>query len=563
LHARSITFYLIFHKILDIALPVRYKKKRARLMYTFLLVDDEQPVRHGFHNKIDWKSHGFELLEPCENGRDAIAMIEKIHPDVVMTDIYMPHMNGLAVAAHAATHHPDIITVILSGYDEFEYAQKAIRTKAFDYVLKPVTPRELKTLLAKIRAKLDTDRRCREDESALKLKAEKGEKLLRMRNIVNLISGAHIAVEEMDFRRFFGFSPRGLACAAVVAEEDQSGSLNSAASGQRGNSAGSLADALAAATSLRRVLPFSPGEDREAVLIFETDTQSCDRAADLIAERVAEIRRATVGVGRAYESWLDASRTYQEAVAALSYRLIIMPGKALRYSQAKEDDPASLAELKARRDKLCRATVSGQAIEDTLEDFYSLMRAMDLSPQRIRHEIGSLFASILDAFGTLGVSSLAVSADLCLDYYSTVERLKTMEETRCLLVRLCSYSAKVVDLRNLHVPEWKVLDIKDHVARHYQQSLSVQKVAESLHISASYLSKLAKRYLHASFVDYLTDYRLERARDLLGTTSLMTYEIAEKVGYPDARYFSSIFKKRLSMTPSEYRNECRRCKPGA
>jgi two-component system response regulator YesN len=186
-------------------------------MYTFLLVDDEQPVRYGFQNKIDWKSHGFELLEPCENGRDAIAMIEKVHPDVVMTDIYMPHMNGLAVAAHTATHHPDIVTVILSGYDEFEYAQQAIRTKAFDYVLKPVTPRELRTLLAKIRAKLDADRRCREDASALKLKAEEGEKLLRMRNIVNLISGAHIPVEESDFRRFFGFSPRGLACAAIVA----------------------------------------------------------------------------------------------------------------------------------------------------------------------------------------------------------------------------------------------------------------------------------------------------------------------------------------------------------
>jgi two-component system response regulator YesN len=188
---------------------------------------------------------------------------------------------------------------------------------------------------------------------------------------------------------------------------------------------------------------------------------------------------------------------------------------------------------------------------------------MDLSPQRVRHEIDSLFASVLDAFGASGVSSLALSADLCLDYYSTVERLKTMEETRCLLVRLSSYSAKVVDHRNLHVPEWKVLDIKDYVARHYQQSLSVQEVAESLRISASYLSKLAKRYLQASFVDYLTEYRLERARDLLGTTSLMTYEIAEKVGYPDARYFSSIFKKRLGTTPSEYRNGCRRDESGA
>lgn len=517
-------------------------------MYTFLLVDDEQVVRRGFKNKIDWKSHGFELLEPCENGIEAISVIESVHPDVVMTDICMPHMDGLAVAAHTAAHYPDIVTVILSGFDEFEYAQKAIRTKAFDYVLKPVTPRELKSLLAKIKAKLDADRRVLENESVLKQKAEEGESLLKMKNVVNFVSGARISLKEEDFLSFFGFSPKGLACAAVVAEGSTSGR-------------GSLSDSPAAASPARWVLPFSPGEDREAVLVFETDTKSCDRAATQVAARIMETRKATVGIGRAYESWLDASRTYQEAVAALSYRLIALPEKGFRYSQAKEDDPVSLAELKARRDKLCRATVSGEAIEDTLDSYMAVMRTMELSPQRVRHEIGTLFASVLDAFGALGVSSLTVSTDLCIDYYNTVEHLKTTEEIRCLLNRLSSYSAKTVDLRNLHDPEWKVLDIKDYVARRYRESLSIQKVANDLSISTSYLSKLAKRYLHTSFVDYLTDYRLERAKELLGTTGLMTYEIAEKVGYPDARYFSSIFKKRLDVTPSEYRSECRRGKP--
>lgn len=168
-------------------------------MYTFLLVDDEQLVRRGFKNKIDWKSHGFELLEPCENGREAIDVIRSARPDVVMTDICMPHMDGLAVAAHTATHFPDTVTVILSGFDDFEYAQKAIRTKAFDYVLKPVTPQELKSLLAKIRAKLDSDRRSREDESALKMKAEKGERLLKMRNVVKFVSGVRFPFRKRTF----------------------------------------------------------------------------------------------------------------------------------------------------------------------------------------------------------------------------------------------------------------------------------------------------------------------------------------------------------------------------
>ena len=512
-------------------------------MYTFLLVDDEQLVRRGFKNKIDWKSHGFDLLEPCENGAEAVDVIRSAHPDVVMTDICMPHMDGLAVAEHTAAHFPDIVTVILSGFDDFQYAQKAIRTGAFDYVLKPVTPAELKSLLAKIKAKLDADRLSRESQSVLKLKAEEGESLLRMKNAANFVSGAQITLKAEDFRSLFGFSPEGLACAAVVAEED------------RGEDRGSE---VPAASFGRWALTFSPGEDRKAVVVFEKDPTRCDRAAAQIAARMAERRNTTVGVGRAYGNWMDASRTYQEAAAALSYGLIAPPGKPFRYSQAKEDDQAALEELKARGAKLCRATVSGCGIAEVLEEFSAAMRAMELSPQRVRHEIGSLFASVLDAFGALGVSSLAVCSDLGVDYDGAVERLRTMEETRSLLDRLSAYAAKAVDLRNLHVPEWKVLDIKDYVARHYARSLSIQTVADHLCISTSYLSKLAKRYLHASFVDYLTDYRLARAKELLGTTGLMTYEIAEKVGYPDSRYFSSIFRKHLGITPSDYRNTRRR-----
>ena len=112
-------------------------------MYKFLMVDDEEIVRRGFRRKIDWDSLEFEFLEPCENGEQAIEAIETLHPDVVMTDIYMPRVDGLAVAEHAAQHHPDIVIVILSGYDEFEYAQKAIKSKVFEYVLKPVTSRDL------------------------------------------------------------------------------------------------------------------------------------------------------------------------------------------------------------------------------------------------------------------------------------------------------------------------------------------------------------------------------------------------------------------------------------
>jgi two-component system response regulator YesN len=525
-------------------------------MYKFLMVDDEEIVRRGFRRKIDWKSLEFEFLEPCENGEQAIEAIETLHPDVVMTDIYMPRVDGLAVAAYAAEHHPDIVIVILSGYDEFEYAQKAIKSSVFEYVLKPVTSRDLAILLRRVKARLEDDRRIRMEASALRERAQVASGLLKTRSLLSLVSGA-TSFSADAFQGIFGFSPAGLACAAVTAETD------AAACGEHDADAGLPEIVAAAAGSAHRVLSFSPGEGHGALLVFEQDPASCDRLAAMLAARIAAAGAAspTVGIGRPCGSWVEAPRTYAEAAAALDYRLVAGPGRVFRYMQESEDDPVVIAELKSRSERLCRATVSGEAEETEARTmaFLAILKETKLSPQRIRHEIGALFEAVLDALRELGVSAAAISHDLNLDYDLAVQRLRTSEEVKAHLLRLAGYAGSVLESRNLPLPQWKVRDFKEYVARHYgEQNLSVQKVAASLSISASYLSKLVKRYLDRSVVDYLIDYRMERAKELLATSDLMTYEIAEATGYPDARYFSSTFKRHIGVTPTEYRGELRK-----
>jgi two-component system response regulator YesN len=139
-----------------------------------------------------------------------------------------------------------------------------------------------------------------------------------------------------------------------------------------------------------------------------------------------------------------------------------------------------------------------------------------------------------------------------------VQGLRTIEDVQALLVRLTTYAGSILHGRNLPAPEWKVRDFKDYVARHYgERGLSVQTIAASLSISASYLSKLVKRRLDRSVVDYLIDYRMERAKELLTTSDLMTYEIAEATGYPDAQYFSTVFKRHIGITPTDFRAQRR------
>jgi two-component system, response regulator YesN len=130
-------------------------------MYKFLFVDDEEIIRRGFRKKIAWAEAGFEFLEPCKNGREAVQRIAKEHPDVVMTDICMPLIDGLEVAAYIADKFPDIIVIVLSGYDEFEYARAALRSRVTEYLLKPITSRELSAQVAKVKTRLDEAAACR------------------------------------------------------------------------------------------------------------------------------------------------------------------------------------------------------------------------------------------------------------------------------------------------------------------------------------------------------------------------------------------------------------------
>jgi two-component system response regulator YesN len=521
-------------------------------MYRFLMADDEEIVRRGFESKIDWAGEGFEFLPPCENGRDAMAAIDELKPDVVMTDIHMPHADGIAVAAHARERDPGIVVVVLSGYDEFSYAQAAIRNNVFDYVLKPVSSRDLRALLAKIRNKLDADRQSRDIATDLKEKADRSGDLLRERSLVDIVTGGSVPAAGEGAAALLGFDPSVFSCAAIAAERDRA--IGAGAEDEFEELRRHLHAALKQA---RRSAAFFPAEGRAGALVFESDPGRCAAVALSVATAVLKGGKAAlrVGVGRAYAQWIDAPRSYAEAQAALAYRLARDASKPFVYSQA-EDGRDALAEIKEAQDKLCLCLRSGAAsrAKELTQSYLGALGSADLSPQRVRHEVLSLFSRAHDELAQIGISSAALSSELGTDFYRLAESLDRPESVESALHRLAEIASDALGSSGIHEPEWKILDFKEFVARHYaDKGLSIGKAADKLSISESYLSKLLKRRLGTSFVDYLADYRVARAKELLASSDMRSYEVAEAVGYPDARYFAAIFKKRSGITPSEFR----------
>ena len=124
-------------------------------LYRIMLVDDEEEVRKAMIRQMDWEQLGFTVAGDAENGRDALEKLEQLEPDVVMTDIRMPYMDGLALTARIREKYPSVKILIFSGYDDFEYAQQAIKLHVTEYILKPVNSQELAEILQRIRISLD------------------------------------------------------------------------------------------------------------------------------------------------------------------------------------------------------------------------------------------------------------------------------------------------------------------------------------------------------------------------------------------------------------------------
>lgn len=157
-------------------------------MYKLILAEDEEDVREGIIAQIDWEKYGFELVEQAENGREAAEVVDRLLPDVVVTDIQMPFMNGLQLAEWIRSRHPNTKIIILTGFDEFEYAQKAIKLQIDEYILKPFSSQELIDVLLKVRAVIEAEIAEKENVYVLSEHYRKSLPVLREQFLSSLVS---------------------------------------------------------------------------------------------------------------------------------------------------------------------------------------------------------------------------------------------------------------------------------------------------------------------------------------------------------------------------------------
>lgn len=529
-------------------------------MYTFLIIDDEPVERDGISQNIDWESHGYTLVGACRDGREGIKAVEELRPDVVLTDICMPFVDGLQLAAFISDRYPQTKTILLTGYDDFEYAQEAVKLKVSDFLLKPITADELRSVLDRVRAELDIERRRQDDLDKLRQQLRESLPLLRERFLNRLIRGE---LQEADIPRkleLLKLDLPGPYYNLMVIDPDKGAVEDDLVSLALQN----VVDAVICEREGAAV--FRAQRELIVVVVSATDDATAILQSLECAEEISDLVRhafemtVSIGIGSPVPALSRAEDSFRDAKTALGRRLVLGPNQILTVEQVRgaAGEQVPVADVPARS-CVIRALKGGTPVqtERAVRELIGLYRTSNRTIEECRLGMQRLLAEMLSAFESLGIQQSQIP-ELAGDPFGSLGGLKTLEDIESWFGGLHNSARAVLTRLQNQQSVAKALEAEDYIAGHFSEpGLSLTRLCRALSISKSYFSPMFKAHTGMTFVEYLTNIRMERARELLSSTGLKSYEIAEQVGFTDPHYFSLTFRKQTGVSPTEYRDEIR------
>lgn len=525
--------------------------------YSVLLVDDEEDVIQIIMKKMDWESMGFQIAGYAHNGVEALEMTEELQPDVVMTDIKMPYMDGLTLSRKLKELYRTVKIIIFSGFDEFEYAKEAIQIEVEEYILKPIDAGNLKEVFGRIREKIDREMNEKRNVDKLREYYMESLPILQENFYTSLIDGR---IPEGKVDKYLSNYQIGLTgpyyvvSILHVSTSDIPQNMNPFLLGV---SVKKLAEEHMEEEWKSRILMYlgdilviTQLEAQEQITEFTDFMDQFCRLAKHVCEATV-----TAGIGYVCDNLLDIRLSWQGARSAVSYRVIYGNARAINIA---EIDPMKNGDERWEEQeiqKILKRIRMGSREELETEISHCIRRFVQNGTTMQKYQI-FIMGLLTEIFRFCNNNQLD-STEFYGEKGETFERCMQMESPEELehwLLKICEKLQKTVQQERQASTKSFVSRAVEYVQEHYSdRNITVESVCRELGVSAAYFSTIFKKETGKTFISFLTDYRMEKAVELLMTTSDKTYIIAEKVGYADPNYFSYAFKKQYSMSPSKYR----------
>ena len=540
-------------------------------MLKIFLAEDEVIVRETIKRMIPLEDLGFELVGEAADGEMALPLLLRQKPDLLITDIKMPFMDGLTLAKVAKKEIPGLKVVILSGYDDFNYAKQAINIGVEDYLLKPITKNALIERLTEIRSRYEHEKTQKEYYEKFHREMQAYEKNSSRDFFEALVSGSMDMMEIYRRSEKLGLDIVAEAYNVLIftmnCEEDFSGQREGYSEWEA-ESLELLEKFFSENTSamLFRCNIFSYG-----VLIkgqketIEENTRSCVSEIQRILDRKEQKRQWFVAAGEPVERLSQIQKSYYSASRAFSQRYLYDENilyydemASMEKKNVTEDDSTYLqkVDVNALNPVILQKFLSNGLLEETenfVKDYFYAIGQEPLESLVFRNYVTlNVRFSVMSFLKEIGCDTRTLEQEDTEDVLS--ESSKSLENAIAYAEKIISQAIALRDQNSGNKNRSILKTAVDFIDSHYmEEDMSLNKAANAANVSANHFSALFSQNMGQTFIEYLTNLRMNKAKEYLRCTSMRSSEIAGEIGYKDAHYFSYLFKKTQGMTPSDYR----------
>jgi two-component system response regulator YesN len=521
-----------------------------------MLLDDEEIVIKGIQKVFDLNALGFEVVGTFQNPLKALEQADVLKPDLIITDIKMPQMDGLEFVSFVKQKLPDVEIVILSGYDDFSYAQTAVKLEVSDYLLKPIKKEDFKNMLQRIYRKIEEKLSQKSYYHSLQKFAENNYTELKNHLFLHL---AEEGVFDEDCYRALkkNWAEDFLQTAYLLVKADiyqieTAGDYMS----ELGKINHQLREELSAYGDVEEFFSdesfyyFLYGVEKE----IETDVKSSMRAFS-DAKRQEGIPFA-VGVSHVYKGLDQMFMARNDCVRQILMFEVNIDDETEMNPVRRQDVNLTIPYMEI--ENLFRSVSVGDTknMRESVEKIYEYPgNTLPLMYRDYSFSITFLILlRICQLQNKYDVSEAIVSQKL-LELKNLRKEYPTAEEQKKLVANSACKLSNLIASQEVGTPSKIILSALDYINIHFSENISLSDVADNINLSKNYLCDLFKKELGVTFINYVTNLRIEKAKEYLVSTDMKMYEVSDAVGYSDYAYFSQIFKKHTGITLSAYRRQ--------
>lgn len=535
-------------------------------MLKVFLVEDEFVVRDGIKNNIDWAGEGFRFCGEASDGELAYPLIKSEQPDIIITDIRMPFMNGLELSRLVKKELPLSKIIILSGHEEFSYAQEAIKIGVAEYLLKPINGTELVKIVKRVGRQIIVERTEKENFERYRCEMEENEIDIKRRLFNDIIGGSLSIAEILERGKELGLDLSARHYQIVLFKYGIAGGDEAYSS-----ELPVLSRELSGVNSRHSsVITFDRAIEGSAMLIKGDSPKQLEATREAY---LAEVRAVLAGypavryfggIGVPVSRLTHLSESFENAARAFSYRFIldrsaIISGIELDARRMSQEcnSPRELLELGAFDLKKAEAFLrNGEESEITffVEEFLKSIGSVgEKSFMFKQYVLLNIYFAVHGFLKEIGEAEPAIGEPFT-EAYEMKEIFYDSQKSKAYIVNIFTTAIRRRDALRTKRYHRMIEQAKEYIYEHYaDEDISLNDVATYVNISPSHFSAVFSRGTGKSFIKYLTDLRLNKAKELLKCSGLRCSDISMAVGYKDPHYFSYLFKKAQGCSPVQYR----------